>query len=86
MYLVILQNIINEGSLVESKIENNVNNQNLQTKDSINLQTKELLTQLKNEVIQNPTLQNKNILPLLENLLKMDNLFVKNENLSSLLT
>ncbi len=81
-----LQNIINEGSLVESKIENSVNNQSLQTKDSINLQTKELLTQLKNEVIQNPTLQNKNILPLLENLLKMDNLFAKNENLSSLLT
>ena len=81
-----LQNVVNEGSLVESKVENSVNNQNLQTKDSINLQTKELLTQLKNEVIQNPTLQNKNILPLLENLLKMDNLFVKNENLSSLLT
>lgn len=72
-----LQNVVNEGSLVESKVENSVNNQNLQTKDSINLQTKELLTQLKNEVIQNPTLQNKNILPLLENLLKMDNLFVK---------
>ncbi len=81
-----LQNVVNEGSLVESKVENSVNNQNLQTKDSINLQTKELLTQLKNEVIQNPTLQNKNILPLLENLLKMDNLFAKNENLSSLLT
>ena len=81
-----LQNVVNEGSLVESKVENSVNKQNLQTKDSINLQTKELLTQLKNEVIQNPTLQNKNILPLLENLLKMDNLFAKNENLSSLLT
>lgn len=81
-----LQNVVNEGSLVESKVENSVNNQNLQTKDSINLQTKELLTQLKNEVIQNPTLQNKNILPLLENLLKMDNFFAKNENLSSLLT
>lgn len=81
-----LQNVVNEGSLVESKVENSVNNQNLQTKDSINLQTKELLTQLKNEVIQNSTLQNKNILPLLENLLKMDNLFAKNENLSSLLT
>lgn len=81
-----LQNIVNEGSLVESKIENAINNQNLQTKDNINLQTKELLAQLKNEVIQNPTLQNKNILPLLENLLKMDNLFIKNDNISSLIS
>ena len=78
-----LQTSINEGSLVESKIQNSSNLQSLNTKENINLQTKELLTQLKNEVMQNPVLQNKNIMPLLENLLKMDNLFAKNENLST---
>jgi hypothetical protein len=86
-----LQNIVDKGTLVESKIENGQNPQTtLQTKENIkeniNLQTKELLTQVKNEIIQNPILQNnKNIMPLLENILKMDNLFVKNENLSTLL-
>lgn len=121
-----LQNFVDKGTLVESKIENGANTQNLQTKENtnplvkenlntqttlqnkesanpllkeslpvqtplqtkenINLQTKELLSQLKNEIIQNPILQNKNIMPLLENLLKADNLFAKNENLSTLLT
>lgn len=101
-----LQNFVDKGTLVESKIENGTNPQNLQnkenltaplkenltaqtplqTKENINLQTKELLSQLKNEIIQNPILQNKNIMPLLENLLKADNLFAKNENLSTLLT
>ena len=76
-----LQKTINEASLVESKIQNNTTIQNTNIKENINLQTKELLTQLKNEVIQNPILQNKNIMPLLEDLLKMDNLFIKNENL-----
>ncbi len=86
-----LQNIVDKGTLVESKIENGQNPQTtLQTKENIkeniNLQTKELLTQVKNEIIQNPILQNnKTIMPLLENILKMDNLFVKNENLSTLL-
>lgn len=109
-----LQNFVDKGTLVESKIENGANPQNLQTKETtnpllkesltaplkenlnpqttlqtkenINLQTKELLSQLKNEIIQNPILQNKNIMPLLENLLKADNLFAKNENLSTLLS
>lgn len=109
-----LQNFVDKGTLVESKMENGTNTQNLQnkentnplvkenltsqikenltpqttlqTKENINLQTKELLSQLKNELIQNPILQNKNIMPLLENLLKADNLFAKNENLSTLLT
>ena len=76
-----LQTTINEGSLVESKLQNNSNSQNSALKENINLQTKDLLTQLKNEVIQNPILQNKNIMPLVENLLKMENLFSKNENL-----
>ena len=76
-----LKNILNEASLTESKISNNaVINTN--TKENINLQTKELLTQLKNEIVQNPVLQtNKSIMPILENLLKMDNLFAKNEGL-----
>ena len=76
-----LKNILNEASLTESKISNNaVINTN--TKENINLQTKELLTQIKNEIVQNPVLQtNKSIMPILENLLKMDNLFAKNEGL-----
>ena len=76
-----LKNILNEASLTESKISNNVV-VNTNTKENINLQTKELLTQLKNEIVQNPVLQtNKSIMPILENLLKMDNLFAKNEGL-----
>ena len=78
-----LKNILNEASLTESKISNNVV-VNTNTKENINLQTKELLTQLKNEIVQNPVLQtNKSIMPILENLLKMDNLFAKNENLTN---
>ena len=80
-----LQNIITNGSLVESKVENNPQIQTPITKENINLQAKELLTQIKNEVIQNPVLQNKNIMPMIDNLLKMDNLFLKNENLQTLL-
>ena len=81
-----LKDFINNGSLIESKIENNPLNQNLQIKDSINTQTKELLTQIKNEIIQNPILQNKNILPTIENLLKMTDLFTKNENLQNIIS
>jgi hypothetical protein len=78
-----LKNILNEASLTESKISNNVV-VNTNTKENINLQTKELLTQLKNEIVQNPVLQtNKSIMPILENLLKMGNLFAKNENLTN---
>ena len=78
-----LKNILNEASLTESKISNNVV-VNTNTKENINLQTKELLTQLKNEIVQNPVLQtNKSIMPILENLLKMGNLFDKNENLTN---
>jgi soluble cytochrome b562 len=77
-----LKNILNEATLTESKISNNVV-VNTNTKENINLQTKELLTQLKNEIVQNPVLQtNKSIMPILENLLKMGNLFDKNENLT----
>lgn len=76
-----LKSILNEATLTESKISNNVV-VNTNTKENINLQTKELLTQLKNEIVQNPVLQtNKSIMPILENLLKMGNLFDKNESL-----
>ena len=83
-----LKTVINDASLIESKIENNpVSNTTLATKENINTQTKELLSQLKNEITQNPSLQNnKTLMPLLENLLKMDNLFAKSENLTTLLS
>ncbi len=60
--------------------------QNLQLRDNINVQTKELLVQIKNEIIQNPVLQNKNLLPMIDNLLKMDNLFLKAENVQNILS
>ncbi|MDN5113982.1 flagellar hook-length control protein FliK [Aliarcobacter butzleri] len=90
-----LKSLINEGTLVESKIENSTNlthkttnlANNSTLKDSINLQTKELLTQIKNDIIQNPNMiQNKNILPMIDNLLKMDNLFSKNDTIQNFLT
>ena len=89
-----LKSLINEGTLVESKIENSTNltdkttnlANNTTLKDSINLQTKELLTQIKNDIIQNPNMiQNKNILPMIDNLLKMDNLFSKNDTIQNFL-
>lgn len=89
-----LKSLINEGTLVESKIENSTNltdkttnlTNNTTLKDSINLQTKELLTQIKNDIIQNPNIiQNKNILPMIDNLLKMDNLFSKNDTIQNFL-
>ena len=89
-----LKSLINEGTLVESKIENSTNltdkttnlANNTTLKDSINLQTKELLTQIKNDIIQNPNIiQNKNILPMIDNLLKMDNLFSKNDTIQNFL-
>ena len=81
-----LKSIINEGSLIESKVENGTVNLNNSAKEIITSQTKELLNQIKNELIQNPVLQNKNIMPLIDNLLKMDNLFLKGENVQNLLT
>ena len=83
-----LKTVVNDASLIESKIENNpVSNTTLAIKENINTQTKELLSQLKNEITQNPSLQNnKTLMPLLENLLKMDNLFAKSENLTTLLS
>lgn len=81
-----LKTIITQGSLIESKIENSSNSlqqqSQIDTKTTINNQVKELLTQIKNDFLQNSTLlQNKNILPLIDNLLKMPDIFVKNDNL-----
>ncbi|MGD9624686.1 MAG: flagellar hook-length control protein FliK [Arcobacter sp.] len=97
-----LKDFINSGSLIESKIENtqNLPQKELTTvqtpqtkeivnpliKENINLQTKELLVQIKNEIIQNPILQNKNILPIIDNLLKMPDLFTKADSLQTFLS
>ncbi|MBP7770167.1 MAG: flagellar hook-length control protein FliK [Aliarcobacter sp.] len=82
-----LTTLVNNGSLLESKIENNnPMTQNTQLKETVNLQAKDLLTQIKSDILQNPTLQNKNILPMIDNLLKMPDLFVKAESLQNLLS
>ena len=89
-----LKTIVNNATLVESKIENSIPMdksiqtpmQNIQLKDGINVQTKDLLLQIKNDILQNPTLQNKNILPIIDNLLKMPDLFSKGENLQNLMS
>lgn len=89
-----LKTIVNNAALVESKIENSIPLdksiqtpiQNIQLKDEINVQTKDLLLQIKNDILQNPTLQNKNILPIIDNLLKMPDLFSKGENLQNLMS
>lgn len=76
-----LQNIVDEGNLVQSKIQNNLLNQN--ALDSINNQSKELLTQLKTLFTQNPTMATKEILTQLDNLLKLNTF---SPNLTNLLT
>ena len=66
-------------------LNNSLNIAQTQNKEAINTQTKDLLTQIKNEIVQNPSIANKNIMPLIDNLLKMDNLFVKGENIQNML-
>ena len=80
-----LQNLQSKDILT-AQIKENPNTllQNIQIKDSINVQTKDLLLQIKADILQNPTLQNRNILPMIDNLLKMPDLFVKGENLQNL--
>lgn len=82
-----LKSMVNQGSLIESKLENinikqNINPQINTAKEQINTQTKELLTQIKNEVITNKdSASAKNILNQIDNLLKSNDLFTKNEKL-----
>ncbi|WP_108060969.1 flagellar hook-length control protein FliK [Poseidonibacter lekithochrous] len=82
-----LKSMVSQGSLVESKLENsnikqNTNPQINTAKEQINTQTKELLTQIKNEVITNKdSSPAKNILNQIDNLLKSNDLFTKNEKL-----
>ncbi|MBP6163461.1 MAG: flagellar hook-length control protein FliK [Aliarcobacter sp.] len=80
-----LQNLQSKDILTAQVKENpNTLLQNIQIKDSINVQTKDLLLQIKADILQNPTLQNRNILPMIDNLLKMPDLFTKAENLQNL--
>ena len=80
-----LQNLQSKDILT-AQIKENPNTllQNIQIKDSLNVQTKDLLLQIKADILQNPTLQNRNILPMIDNLLKMPDLFTKAENLQNL--
>ena len=80
-----LQNLQSKDILTAQVKENpNTLLQNIQIKDSLNVQTKDLLLQIKADILQNPTLQNRNILPMIDNLLKMPDLFAKAENLQNL--
>ncbi len=70
----------------EAQILQNQAPQDLAQKLQITKETKEILTQIKNEVVSNPILNqsNKNTLPIIDTLLKMDNLFIKNETLQNM--
>lgn len=77
-----LSTLIDKGSLVESKIQNAQTTPLLDTKNILNTQTKELLSQIKNEVISNnPQNQTKNLLSQIDSLIKANDLFVKNDKL-----
>ena len=66
-------------------LTNSLSTSQTQNKEAINAQTKDLLTQIKNELVQNPSIASKNTLTLIDNLLKMYNLFVKGENIQNIL-
>ena len=89
-----LKNFIQNGSIIESKTENLVQKTLTQTQTSedeninsannikslINNQVKELLTQIKQDLTQNQNIiQNKNILPLIDKLISLPDLFSKSE-------
>jgi hypothetical protein len=77
-----LSSIINKGSLLESKIQNAQTSQLLDTKNNLNNQTKELLSQIKNEVLSNnPQNQTKNLLSQIDSLIKTNDLFIKNDKI-----
>ena len=84
-----LKNFIQNGSMIESKTENlvqktltqtqtsedeNINRANIEIKSLINNQVKELLNQIKQDLIQN-----KNILTLIDKLIALPDLFSKSE-------
>ena len=88
-----LKNFIQNGVMIESKTENlvpktqtqtpqteDVDIENTQIKNLINNQVKELLTQIKQDLTQNQNIiQNKNILPLIDKLISLPDLFSKSE-------
>ena len=90
-----LKNFIQNGSMIESKTENlvpktltqtqtseteNINRANSEIKSLINNQVKELLNQIKQDLTQNQNIiQNKNILPLIDKLISLPDLFSKSE-------
>lgn len=76
-----LKLLINDGSLVESKLENDLNSSlNKILKNSINEQIKELLNQIK----ENPQIQNnKDLQNIINKLNQMPDLFIKNEILQN---
>ena len=88
-----LKNFIQNGVMIESKTENivpktltqtpqteDVDVANTQIKNLINNQVKELLTQIKQDLTQNQNIiQNKNILPLIDKLISLPDLFSKSE-------
>ena len=89
-----LKNLIQNGSMIESKTENLVQKTLTQTQTSeteninsannikslINNQVKELLNQIKQDLTQNQNIiQNKNILPLIDKLISLPDLFSKSE-------
>ena len=89
-----LKNFIQNGVMIESKTENLVSKTVTQTqtledeninsanniKSLINNQVKELLTQIKQDLTQNQNIiQNKNILPLIDKLISLPDLFSKSE-------
>ena len=90
-----LKNFIQNGVMIESKTENlvpktltqtqtsegeDINRANNNIKSLINNQVKELLTQIKQDLTQNQNIiQNKNILPLIDKLISLPDLFSKSE-------
>ena len=77
-----LSTMIDKGSLVESKMQNSQTNQTLDNKSVLNNQTKELLTQIKSEILtNNPQNQTKNLLNQIDTLIKSNDLFSKNDKL-----
>jgi len=77
-----LSTMIDKASLIESKLQNSNASELLASKSNINTQTKDLLSQIKNEVLaNNPQNQTKNLLNQIDTLIKTNDLFAKNNTL-----